>query len=104
MSIPNSQNPKVVVKQAEKFADEISEEDLKLKNEIENLVSNININPKHSLTTLKTLIKTSTSSMTSVPKPVKFLRPFYQNLLEIYNNCKEQVLSNSNTEIIGRYH
>ncbi|KAG5463469.1 MAG: hypothetical protein BJ554DRAFT_7256 [Olpidium bornovanus] len=32
------------------------------------------------LETLRTLIRTSTSSMTSVPKPLKFLRPHYSSL------------------------
>ncbi|KAF8156930.1 armadillo-type protein [Crassisporium funariophilum] len=36
------------------------------------------------LETLRTLIRTSTSSMTSVPKPLKFLRPFYPDLQELY--------------------
>lgn len=33
---------------------------------------------------MKTLIKTSTSSMTAVPKPLKFLRPHYENLTKLY--------------------
>jgi 26S proteasome regulatory subunit N1 len=37
------------------------------------------------LETLRTLIRTSTSSMTSVPKPLKFLRPHYYELETIYN-------------------
>lgn len=37
-----------------------------------------------SLETLKTLIRTATSSMTSVPKPLKFLRPHYQTIADIY--------------------
>jgi 26S proteasome regulatory subunit N1 len=32
------------------------------------------------LNQLRTFIRTSTSSMTSVPKPLKFLRPFYDEL------------------------
>ncbi|KAF9508141.1 hypothetical protein BS47DRAFT_246748 [Hydnum rufescens UP504] len=36
------------------------------------------------LETLRTLIRTSTSSMTSVPKPLKFLRPHYPTLEAIY--------------------
>jgi 26S proteasome regulatory subunit N1 len=36
------------------------------------------------LETLRTLIRTSTSSMTSVPKPLKFLRPHYQTLKDIF--------------------
>lgn len=36
------------------------------------------------LETLRTLIRTSTSSMTSVPKPLKFLHPLYPGLQELY--------------------
>lgn len=36
------------------------------------------------LETLRTLIRTSTSSMTSVPKPLKFLHPHYRELQTIY--------------------
>lgn len=35
------------------------------------------------LESLRTLIKTSTSSMTSVPKPLKFLRPHYEEMGKI---------------------
>ena len=38
------------------------------------------------LETLRTLIRTSTASMTSVPKPLKFLRPHYPELEELYTN------------------
>lgn len=33
---------------------------------------------------LRRLIRSSTTSMTSVPKPLKFLRPHYGKLKEIY--------------------
>ena len=36
------------------------------------------------LETLRTLIRTSTSSMTSVPKPLKFLHPHYPGLQALY--------------------
>lgn len=39
---------------------------------------------KLALTTLTTEIKTSTSSMTSVPKPLKFLRPHYEKLVKYF--------------------
>ncbi|EXX69251.1 proteasome regulatory particle base subunit RPN1 [Rhizophagus irregularis DAOM 197198w] len=38
------------------------------------------------LESLRTLIRTSTSSMTSVPKPLKFLRSHYVTITEIYQN------------------
>jgi 26S proteasome regulatory subunit N1 len=36
------------------------------------------------LESLRTLIRASTTSMTSVPKPLKFLRPHFDTLKEIY--------------------
>ena len=33
---------------------------------------------------IKDFIKTSTSSMTAVPKPLKFLRPHYDSLTKAY--------------------
>ena len=36
------------------------------------------------LETLQTLIRTSTSSMTSVPKPLKFPRPHHRDLQTLY--------------------
>lgn len=64
-----------------------SEEDLQLKSELEMLVERLK-EPDTSLylpalESLRTLIKTSTSSMTSVPKPLKFLRPHYAELGQI---------------------
>lgn len=38
------------------------------------------------LETLRTLILTSTSSMTSVPKPLKYLRPLYPDMVTIHDS------------------
>lgn len=38
---------------------------------------------------MKTSIKTSTSSMTAVPKPLKFLRPHYESLTKLYEDWPE---------------
>ncbi|GMK57829.1 hypothetical protein CspeluHIS016_0406630 [Cutaneotrichosporon spelunceum] len=68
----------------DKDVPEISEEDLQLKAELEMLVERLK-EPDTSLylpalESLRTLIRTSTSSMTSVPKPLKFLRPHYEEM------------------------
>lgn len=39
---------------------------------------------------LRRLIRASTTSMTSVPKPLKFLRPHYDTMIEIYKNMSDQ--------------
>ncbi|KAH8830118.1 armadillo-type protein [Flagelloscypha sp. PMI_526] len=68
--------------------EELSEEDLQLKNELEMLVERLKEGDKKlyhlALETLRVLIRTSTSSMTSVPKPLKFLRPHYPELQALY--------------------
>ncbi|QKX58525.1 uncharacterized protein TRUGW13939_05649 [Talaromyces rugulosus] len=68
--------------------EELSEEDQSLKNELEMLVERLK-EPDTSLyrpalDAIKNFIKTSTSSMTAVPKPLKFLRPHYDELTELY--------------------
>ena len=42
-----------------------------------------------SLEALKTEIKTATSSMTSVPKPLKFLRPHWESLVAFYSTMPD---------------
>ena len=43
------------------------------------------------LESLRTLIRTSTSSMTSVPKPLKFLRPHYEEMGTIREGWAENL-------------
>ena len=66
----------------------MSEEDKQLKEELDMLVERL-MEPdqtlyKPALESLRTLIRSSTTSMTSVPKPLKFLRFHYDTLKEIY--------------------
>ncbi|KAI6165894.1 26S proteasome regulatory complex non-ATPase subcomplex Rpn1 subunit [Pisolithus thermaeus] len=68
--------------------EELSEEDAQLKAELEMLVERLK-EPntdlyRPALETLRTLIRTSTSSMTSVPKPLKFLHPHYPELQSLF--------------------
>ncbi|KAI8912639.1 armadillo-type protein [Gorgonomyces haynaldii] len=68
--------------------EELSEEDLALKNELDMLVERLQESNQQlyrpALESMRTLIRTSTSSMTSVPKPLKFLRVHYPILTDIY--------------------
>ncbi|KAF8922778.1 proteasome regulatory particle base subunit, partial [Haplosporangium bisporale] len=70
--------------------EELSEEDQELKTQLEMLIERLKesdtklYNP--TLETLRTLILTSTSSMTSVPKPLKYLRPMYQDMVTIHDS------------------
>lgn len=80
-------------KEESKEEEELSEEDQQLKNELDMLIERLNESNaslyKPSLESLRTLIRTSTSSMTSVPKPLKFLRPHYEPLCELYEKWNE---------------
>ncbi|KAJ7879551.1 hypothetical protein B0H14DRAFT_2709174, partial [Mycena olivaceomarginata] len=67
-----------------KEGEELLEEDLQLRNELEMLACALHQLYRPALETLRTLIRTSTSSMTSVPKPLKFLRPLYLDLQTLY--------------------
>eukprot|EP01126_Amoeba_proteus_P027757 TRINITY_DN2749_c0_g1_i1.p1 TRINITY_DN2749_c0_g1~~TRINITY_DN2749_c0_g1_i1.p1 ORF type:complete len:551 (-),score=124.47 TRINITY_DN2749_c0_g1_i1:438-2090(-) len=67
---------------------ELSEEDQKIKAELELLVERVGDENeeivKAAINAMKKEIRTSTSSMTSVPKPLKFLRPHYDTLKATY--------------------
>ncbi|KAF9191026.1 proteasome regulatory particle base subunit [Haplosporangium sp. Z 767] len=73
--------------------EELSEEDQELKTQLEMLIERLKesdaklYNP--TLETLRTLILTSTSSMTSVPKPLKYLRPMYSDMVAIHDSWAE---------------
>lgn len=75
-------------KDLEMAEEELSEEDQKLKDELDMLVERLTESDtslyKPALESIKTSIKTATSSMTAVPKPLKFLRPHYDKLCEAY--------------------
>ncbi|KAK7675879.1 hypothetical protein QCA50_021189, partial [Cerrena zonata] len=90
---PTSNEPEASkANQKKKQEEELSEEDQRLKDDLELLVERLN-EPNQSidlyneyLNTLKTHIKESTTSMTAVPKPLKFLRPHYPLISELYDN------------------
>lgn len=69
--------------------EELSEEDQLLKDElellVEKLVEGVGSASDH-LSSLKSHIKDSTTSMTAVPKPLKFLRPLYPSLTDLYSS------------------
>lgn len=74
--------------------EELTEEDQQLKDELESLVEKLTgeSNSQYSskdcdgfLESLKSYIKNSTTSLTAVPKPLKFLRPHYPALTSLYD-------------------
>ncbi|RMZ75668.1 hypothetical protein DV737_g5169, partial [Chaetothyriales sp. CBS 132003] len=68
--------------------EELSDEDQQLKSDLDMLVERLREDDRSlhapSLDQIKTFIRTATSSMTAVPKPLKFLRPHYDDLAAVY--------------------
>lgn len=88
-----------------KQEEELSEEDLKLKADLETLVERLaEFNSslyQPSLDQLKEFIKNSTSSMTAVPKPLKFLRPAYPSLCSVYERWKDADLRSQLADVLS---
>ncbi|KAJ6184536.1 hypothetical protein N7519_005837 [Penicillium mononematosum] len=85
--------------------EELSEEDQQLKSELEMLVERLK-EPDTSLygpalDAIKNFIKTSTSSMTAVPKPLKFLRPHYDDLAGLYEKWVPGPVQNSLADMLS---
>ncbi|CAM9204623.1 unnamed protein product, partial [Choristocarpus tenellus] len=73
--------------------EELSEEDKALKEGLELAVARVE-DPEHgivqnALKHLSSEIRSATTSMTSVPKPLKFLRPHYAQLKKVYDEWPE---------------
>lgn len=85
--------------------EQLSDEDLKLKNNLEQLVEKLKEEDQSlyesSLNELKESIKSSTSSMTAVPKPLKFLRPSYPSLCALYDKWIDESLKASLAEVLS---
>ncbi|XP_001604992.1 26S proteasome non-ATPase regulatory subunit 2 [Nasonia vitripennis] len=73
---------------------DMSEEDKLLQEELNQYVEQLqDSNTKlylNALDSLRTQIRTSTTSMTSVPKPLKFMRPHYDTMKQIYEKLTDQ--------------
>lgn len=85
--------------------EELSEEDQQLKGELEMLVERLK-EPDTSLyrpalDAIKNFIKTSTSSMTAVPKPLKFLRPHYDDLTALYEKWSAGPVKDSLADMLS---
>ncbi|XP_055904695.1 26S proteasome non-ATPase regulatory subunit 2 [Eupeodes corollae] len=78
----------------EKEQQELSDEDQQLQEELEMLVTRLEEPDKSlylpALEVMGKLIRASTTSMTSVPKPLKFMRPHYETMKNIYKEMPEQ--------------
>ncbi|MCJ1298430.1 proteasome regulatory particle base subunit [Hypocenomyce scalaris] len=85
--------------------EELNEEDQNLKTELEMLVERLKEQDtslyKPAMEAIKSFIKTSTSSMTAVPKPLKFLRPHYEDLTSTYEQWPAGNDKNSLADILS---
>ncbi|QEU62613.1 Rpn1 [Kluyveromyces lactis] len=101
-TVPDEQNNK---KKDANNEEELSEEDLKLKDDLEFLVSTLKEDDTSlylgSLDQLKDSIKNSTSSMTAVPKPLKFLRPSYPELVSVYESWTDDKLQSLLADVLS---
>ncbi|GAB2285384.1 26S proteasome non-ATPase regulatory subunit 2 A [Dionaea muscipula] len=98
----SSKDPK---KKEEKKDEDLSEEDLSLKQQLELYVERVQDSDpglqKIALENMRQDIRTSTSSMTSVPKPLKFLRPHYGTLKAYYATMKDSDLKRFLADILS---
>ncbi|XP_051126136.1 26S proteasome non-ATPase regulatory subunit 2 homolog A-like isoform X7 [Andrographis paniculata] len=99
---PPSKDPK---KKDEKKDEDLSEEDLALKQQLELYVERVQDSDpglqKVALESMRQEIRTSTSSMTSVPKPLKFLRPNYGTLQAHYESMADSELKKLLADILS---
>eukprot|EP00268_Persea_americana_P057674 TRINITY_DN691_c0_g1_i1.p1 TRINITY_DN691_c0_g1~~TRINITY_DN691_c0_g1_i1.p1 ORF type:complete len:893 (-),score=184.61 TRINITY_DN691_c0_g1_i1:411-3089(-) len=98
-----SKDPKK--KRDEKKDEDLSEEDLAIKQQLELYVERVqDLDPgvqKLALESMRQEIRTSTSSMTSVPKPLKFLRPHYGTLKAYYETMTDSELKKYLADILS---
>ncbi|KAI5338711.1 hypothetical protein PRUPE_3G134800 [Prunus persica] len=92
-------------KKDEKKDEDLSEEDLELKKNLELYVERVqDPNPalqRNALESMRQEIRTSTSSMTSVPKPLKYLRPHYGTLKAFYDTMADSDLKKYLADILS---
>jgi len=84
---------------------ELSEEDRQLKEDLEMLLSRLEDSNDSlhapALESIRTHIRTATSSMTSVPKPLKFLRPHYDRIKTVFEAYADSANKASVSDIVS---
>lgn len=85
--------------------EELTEEDAKLKEDLEMLVQRLTESDSslyaHSLEQLKESISSSTTSMTAVPKPLKFLHPHYPELAKAFESWTDPNLKSKFADVLS---
>ena len=56
---------------------------------------------KQALDMIKLEVSTATSSMTSIPKPLKFLHPYYKQIKDYYDNLRENQFKKEVADLIS---
>ncbi|XP_057666687.1 26S proteasome non-ATPase regulatory subunit 2-like [Diorhabda carinulata] len=91
--------PRIAVK------DDESEEDKELQAELKSLVDKITGNDiqliQPAIDMMKYIIRTSTTSMTSVPKPLKYLAPHYDSLKDAHKKIQNEQMAKNIADIIS---
>ncbi|KAJ2559258.1 proteasome regulatory particle base subunit [Coemansia sp. RSA 1933] len=91
---PTTAAEKLTKNKAKDQSDELSEEDQKLVSELEMIVERLkepSTEIHHSaLETLSNVIRSTTGSMTSVPKPLKFMKVHYETLTGLYSSWTDE--------------
>ena len=72
----------------EKSTQDLSEEDQALKDKLSSLVNQLqeSSTSDSALTSLESEVRNATTSMTSIPKPLKFLKPHYSTIKTLYSS------------------
>lgn len=82
-----------------------SDEDRQLQEELNLCVERLQENDERlylpALQALGNHIRASTTSMTSVPKPLKFMKPHYETMKEVYEKIKELNVKTMCADIIS---
>jgi len=85
--------------------EELSDEDKKLKEELEICVERLTENDEKlyspALSTLRNLIRASTTSMTSVPKPLKFMIPHYEAMKAAYEKINDGKVKKQCADVVS---
>lgn len=92
-------------KEKEEEKNELSDEDKQLQEELNMLVERLQESKTElylpAIETLRSLIRASTTSMTSVPKPLKFMRIHYEAMKEIYKKMPDTATRHACADIIS---
>ena len=94
-----------VDKKPSKISDDLSPEERDLKILLENCVETLSKNDGRryakALEQMRTVIQQATTSMTAIPKPLKFLLPHYQTMKSVCDKIKDATLKKECADIVS---